>query len=173
MVLRTVILPGVDPADILRRNMNMSLLMAACPLFLFITSEVLSGSFSGFTSKGPNLLELIALGFALICYLVGFPVGFVIQTRGVYEISDYLVRNRQILERQLMGALARVFRVSQIYSMSFLLTGTSIGLIDLSVNRSQAGLIVYLIGQAAMIYAIPWPARCETWLEVKRRQVLS
>ena len=72
-----------------------------------------------------------------------------------------------------MGALARVFRVSQIYSMSFLLTGTSIGLIDLSVNRSQAGLIVYLIGQAAMIYAIPWPARCETWLEVKRRQVLS
>ena len=173
MVLRTVILPGVDPAEILRRNMNMSLVMSGCPLFLFIMSELLSGSFSGFTNKSPKTIELIFLGMALFCFILAFPVSFSIQSRGIYEISDYLVRNRQILERQLMGALARVYRASQLYRASLLMIGTSIGLVDVAINRSQAGLFVYLLGQAAMIYSIPWPARCETWLEVKRRQVLS
>ncbi|MFM7131303.1 MAG: hypothetical protein ACKO0V_18295 [bacterium] len=173
MVLRTVILPGVDPSDILRKNMSMSVVMAASPLFLFMVSEILSGNFSGFTSKNTHSVEMFFVGMAYLMMAVAFPISFKIQAKGLRQISEYLSRNNQILERQLMGALVRVYRTSQLYRMSLLLAATMIGLIALSINRSQAGLLLYLIGQGAMIYCLPWPARCELWLEVKRRQVLN
>jgi hypothetical protein len=153
--------------------MNTSLQMSACPVFLFLVSELISGSFSGFTNKNTGSFEYFCLGFACILILLVFPIGLTIQTRGVHQISDYLAKNNQILERQLMGALVRVYRASQIYRMSLLLAATMIGLIALSLNRSQSGLMVYLMGQSAMIYCLPWPARCEMWLEIKRRQVLN
>lgn len=173
MVLRTVILPGVDPSDLLRKNMSTSIMMTACPLFLFMVSELLSGNFSGFTTKNTHSAEMVVVGFAYLLIILSFPISFTIQTRGLRQISDYLSRNNQILERQLMGALVRVYRTSQLYRMSLLLIATVIGLIALSINRSQAGLLLYLVGQGAMIYCLPWPARCELWLEVKRRQVLN
>jgi hypothetical protein len=47
-----------------------------------------------------------------------------------------------------------------------------IGLVDRAITRSKTGLIVYLIGQALMVYNLPWPARCELWTEVRRREIL-
>jgi hypothetical protein len=56
--------------------------------------------------------------------------------------------------------------------MIILVIPTVIGLIDLAITRSKTGLIVYLIGQALMVYNLPWPARCELWTEVRRREIL-
>jgi len=105
--------------------------------------------------------------------VLGFiPMCFWIQIQGVNKINDYLVRNGQILERQLLGALARTYRVSQVNKMILLLIPTVFGLVDATVTRSLLGLLIYLLGQALLIYNLPWPARCNLWMEVKRREIL-
>ena len=172
MVLDTVILPGVDPPDILRKTMNFSVVVCACPLLIFFLSEAMSGQFSGFQTIKPSTVELGMLIVAAIGFFGFIPLCFWIQLQGVNKINDYLVRNGQILERQLLGALARTYRSSQVNKMIFLLVPTVMGLVDATVTRSRLGLMVYLFGQVLMIYNLPWPARCNLWIEIKRREIL-
>lgn len=172
MVLDTVILPGVDPPDILRKTMNFSVVVCGCPLLIFFLSEAMSGQFSGFQNQGLSTVELAMLIVAAVGFLGFIPICFWIQMQGVNKINDYLVRNGQILERQLLGALARTYRSSQVNKMFLLLTPTVFGLVDATVTRSRLGLMVYLLGQVLMIYNLPWPARCNLWMEVKRREIL-
>lgn len=173
MVLKTVLLAGVDPTDILRRTMNLSVGYAMCPAFLFVTSELMSGHFSGFHFVEFSVKDIIVLVVAFVSFISIVPASLWIQISGITKISNYVTRNGQILERQLIGALARVYRISQITKMNLLLVGTSVGLVDCAITRSSLGLAVYLLGQFLLIYNLPWPTRCNLWLEMKRRQVLS
>lgn len=172
MVLESVILPGVDPADVLRRSMTFSVGVAVCPFIIFSLSEMMSGQFSGFRFLPLSTIEIVVLAVALIGFLGFLPVCMWIQNIGISKINDYLLRNGQILERQLLGALARVYKSSQNTKMIMLAIPTVLGLIDLALTRSRLGLIVYLTGQALMVYNLPWPARCELWTEVHRREIL-
>lgn len=172
MVLDTVILPGVDPPDILRKTMNFSVVVCACPLMIFFLSEAMSGQFSGFQIQDLTTIDLAMMVVAAVGFLGFIPMCFWIQIQGVNKINDYLVRNGQILERQLLGALARTYRVSQVNKMILLLIPTVFGLVDATVTRSLLGLVIYLLGQALLIYNLPWPARCNLWMEVKRREIL-
>lgn len=173
MVLKTVILAGVDPTDILRRTMNVSILYAVCPAMLYLITESISGQFTGYKFLGFNLIEILVLVIGFLSYLLTVPVTAWIQFNGLTKISAYISKHGQILERQLIGALARVHRIAQITKMNLLTLGTMIGLIDCSVSRSSIGLVVYLVGQFLLIYNLPWPARCNFWMELKRNQVLS
>ena len=172
MVLESVILPGVDPADVMRRSMIFSVGVAVCPFIIFSFSEMMSGQFSGFRFLPMTPTEIIVLAVALIGFVGFLPVCMWIQNIGLSKINDYLIRNGQILERQLLGALARVYKSSQNTKMIMLAIPTVAGLVDLALTRSRLGLIVYLAGQALMIYNLPWPARCELWTEVRRREIL-
>ncbi len=172
MVLNSVILPGVDPAEVINRSMIFSVGMTVSPIVIFSLSELISGQFSGFKFLPVTTIE-VAMAALCLSLFVGFiPVCLWIQTKGVSEINQYLIRNGQILERQLLGALARVYRSSQKTKMIMLAIPTSIGLFDAELTRSKIGLMIYLFGQFLMIYNLPWPSRCEIWTEVKRREIL-
>ena len=172
MVLDSVILPGVDPADVMRKSMIFSVGMAVSPFIIFSLSEMMSGQFSGFRFQPLNTTELIVIVVALFSFIGFLPVCLWIQEIGIAKIGDYLGRNGQILERQLLGALARVYKSSQTTKMIILVIPTVVGLVDLAITRSKVGLIVYLLGQALMVYNLPWPARCELWTEIRRREIL-
>jgi hypothetical protein len=51
--------------------------------------------------------------------------------------------------------------------------GTFTGLVDAAVARSSLGLVVYLTGQALLIYFLPWPARWELWQTIRRKLILD
>lgn len=172
MILNSVILPGVDPPDILRKTMNFSMALCFCPALIFVTTELMSGQFGGFRSLSMTVAETIVLAALFFSLIAFIPVTAWIQFQGTSKISDYLSRNGQILERQLMGALARVYRSSQITKMFLLLIPTTIGLIDAEITRSRLGLVVYLVGQTLLFINLPWPTRCNLWMEIKRREVL-
>lgn len=152
--------------------MNLSIVYAFCPAFLFLITESISGQFAGYKFLPLKTPEIAVILISGMSFLLVIPSSIWIQISGITKISEYLIRNGQILERQLIGALARVYRISQITKMNLLLVGTLAGLIDCSISRSSIGLMIYLLGQFLLIYNLPWPTRCNLWLEIKRSQVL-
>lgn len=173
MILDVIIVPGVDPPEILRKTMNQCLAVVVIPGVIFLASEALSGNFSGFRSSGFNLKEAAVLLIALICYIGQIPLAFWIDFVGTQKVKDYINRNSQILERQLMGAMARLFRQSQLSRVYLVAIGTVVGLFDAMITRSQFGLIVYLIGQALLFYLLPWPYRWDFWQAIRRKLILE
>ena len=69
MVLDSVILPGVDPADVMRKSMIFSVGMAVSPFIIFSLSEMMSGHFSGFRFLALNTTELIVIVVALLSFI--------------------------------------------------------------------------------------------------------
>lgn len=173
MILDVIIVPGVDPPEILRKTMNHCLAVAVIPGMTFLASEALSGNFSGFRSTGFNLREAAVGLVAITCYVGQIPIAFWIDFVGTQKVRDYINRNSQILERQLMGAMARLFRQSQMARVYLVATGTVVGLFDAMITRSQFGLIIYLIGQALLFYLLPWPYRWDFWQAIRRKLILE
>jgi hypothetical protein len=153
--------------------MNHCLSVASVPGVIFLISETMSGHFEGYRWLGWTLPEVGVAVIAVVCFLGHIPLSFWVDYVGTKKIRDYLSRNGQILERQLMGALARLFRTSQLYRIHFLAVGTFTGLVDAAVARSSLGLVVYLTGQALLIYFLPWPARWELWQTIRRKLILD
>jgi len=173
MILDTIILPGVDPDEILRKTMNYCISIAIFPAVIFLISEMISGHFAGYAWKGWSTVDAIVCLIALICFIGHFPLAFWIDFVGTQKLRDYLVRNGQILERQLMGAFARLFRSSQLVRTHMLAVGTIAGLADAAVERSLVGLSVYLIGQILLVYYLPWPGLCDILQSVRRKLILE
>lgn len=173
MILDVIIVPGVDPPEILRKTMNQCLAIVVIPAVIFLASEALSGNFTGFRSNGFDLKEASVFLVALICYVGQIPLAFWIDFVGTQKVKDYINRNAQILERQLMGAMARLFRQSQLSRIYLVAFGTIVGMIDAIFTRSQFGLIIYLIGQALLFYLLPWPYRWDFWQAIRRKLILE
>lgn len=153
--------------------MNHCIGVAVVPAVIFLASEALAGHFTGFVWRDFSLKDIVILLVAFLAFLGQIPVGFWIDYVGTRKLKDYLIRNSQILERQLMGAMARLFRTSQLSRIHLVAIGTVAGMIDAIVTRSMLGLIVYLIGQALLFYLLPWPARWDFWQAIRRKLILD
>lgn len=173
MILDIIIVPGIDPPDVLRKTMTQSIVVAIIPATIFLASEALSGNFSGYKWMGFGTKEVAVLLFSMCCFIAQIPLGFWIDFVGTQKLKNYLVRNSQILERQLMGAMARLFRTSQLCRIHLVAAGTLIGLVDAILSRSLLGLVVYLIGQVLLFYLLPWPFRWEIWQSIRRKLILD
>ncbi len=173
MILDMIIVPGIDPPDVLRKTMNHSIGVAIIPATIFLVSEALSGNFSGYQWNEFGTKEAAVLLLSMFCFISQIPLGFWIDFVGTQKLKDYLVRNSQILERQLMGAMARLFRTSQLCRIHLVAVGTLIGLVDAILARSLLGLAVYLIGQVLLFYLLPWPFRWEIWQSIRRKLILD
>lgn len=173
MILDMIIVPGIDPPDVLRKTMNHSIGVAVIPATILLASEAISGNFSGYEWKEMNLVEIAVLCFSMCCYLSQIPLSFWIDYVGTQKLKSYLLRNSQILERQLMGAMARLFRTSQLSRIYLVGVGTVIGLVDALLTRSLLGLSVYLVGQFLLFYLLPWPFRWELWQAIRRKMILE
>ena len=153
--------------------MNHCLAVVVIPAVVFLASEALSGNFSGYRSTGFGLREAAVSLVAFVCYVGQMPLGFWIDFVGTQKMRDYINRNAQILERQLMGAMARLFQLSQLSRIYLVAFGTIVGMVDALVARSQLGLIIYLIGQALLFYLLPWPYRWDFWQAIRRKLILE
>lgn len=153
--------------------MNHCLSVVVIPAVIFVASEAMSGNFSGYRWNGFGLKEFLVLALAIICYIGQLPLGFWIDFVGTHKMKGYINRNSQILERQLMGAMARLFRLSQLSRIYLVAFGAVVGMVDAIVSRSQLGLIVFLIGQALLFYLLPWPYRWDFWQAVRRKLILE
>ncbi|MBI1322253.1 hypothetical protein GC170_03565 [bacterium] len=153
--------------------MNHCLMVVSIPAVVFLSSEALSGNFSGFRSSAFNFKEALVSIVAMLSFIGQIPLAFWIDYVGTQKIRDYINRNSQILERQLMGAMARLFRQSQLARVYLVSIGTVVGLFDAMITRSQFGLIIYLIGQALLFYLLPWPYRWDFWQAIRRKLVLE
>jgi len=173
MILDTIILPGVDPDEILRKTMTYCISVAVFPAVIFLSSETISGQFAGYRWDGLTSVDAVVFLIGLICFIGHFPLAFWIDFVGTQKLRDYLARNGQILERQLMGAFARLFRSSQLLRTHMLAVGTVAGLADAAIDRSLVGLCVYLVGQTLLVIYLPWPGRWDIWHSIRRKLILD
>ncbi len=173
MILDMIIVPGIDPPDVLRKTMNHCIGVAIIPATIFLICEAISGNFSGYQWKAFGAKEAAVLIVSLLCFISQLPLGLWVDYVGTQKLKAYLVRNSQILERQLMGAMARLFRTSQLCRIHLVAIGTVVGLVDAILTRSQLGLGVYLVGQVLLFYLLPWPFRWEIWQSIRRKMILD
>lgn len=171
MRLKTVIIPGIDPVEILQSCFRNGILAQGFLLTVFAVSALTGGLFH---SLRPPMWESVdtMVGIACAClYAAIVPTGLYAEHYGLLSIDEYLHTRGKILKRQLIGAMARVFRQATYCRMALLLAGTTLAMTHVLLTNSTVGLVAFLVGQGLLFHNLPWAFRWQSWVNAHTNMI--
>lgn len=164
MRLRNVVLPGIDPIEVLQIAFRNGICSQLSLVGIFAITVLINGFLP---SPTPSLWTPQDFAVIILCgclILSALPAGIRVEKLGIASIEDYLKKRKRILKRQLLGALARVFRNTTYVKLSILLLSSTIGMTHFLINRSSVGLVAFLISQALALHQQAWAFRWQFWV---------
>jgi len=164
MRLKNVIVPGIDPSDILRSCFRFGLMAQASLITVLLLTSLFNNLFDSLRAPSWDSLDPIICVVCACLYVLILPIGLYAEHHGVQSIDDYIHSQGKILKRQLLGALARVYRQAYNLKTYLLLAGSTIAMTHVLLTNSSVGLIAFLIGQGLMLHNLPWSFKWQAWL---------
>lgn len=164
MRLKSVIVPGIDPIEVLQITFRNGML-AQLSLFGVFSASALLGVYS--QVRKPDLENYVDYAILIVCgclILSTIPVGFWVEHHGIVLIKRYLHRHKRILKRQVIGALARVYRNVTYSKLLLLMLSSTISMTHFLMNRSTIGLVLFLLSQGLSLHQQAWAFRWQFWL---------